>query len=94
MSALLGHGGTGQPTYPKIKKPRCPAASSGCNGPKEGECMGLCTHRAFTPAPAEPVFVRSSSRQLAINTFQVYRLAGHSFGASLRQSLRALARNS
>lgn len=20
----------------------CPYASSGCNGPKEGECMGLC----------------------------------------------------
>lgn len=26
----------------------CPAAPSGCNGPRESECMGLCTHRVNT----------------------------------------------
>jgi hypothetical protein len=30
---------------------RCEAASSGCNGPKEGECMGLCPPRARAGAP-------------------------------------------
>lgn len=25
--------------------PRCPHAASGCNGPTEGECMGLCMPR-------------------------------------------------
>lgn len=58
MSALKGYGGTGQPDYPPPNRyragqpadlslqlhrvTRCPAADSACNGPKEGECMGLC----------------------------------------------------
>lgn len=28
-----------------MSAPRCPHAASGCNGPTEGECMGLCMPR-------------------------------------------------
>lgn len=34
---------------------RCAYASSGCNGPSEGECMGLCTHRVNTEMMTKPV---------------------------------------
>lgn len=27
----------------------CPYASSGCNGPTEGQCMNLCFHRLIRP---------------------------------------------
>lgn len=27
----------------------CPYASSGCNGPTEGQCMNLCLHRLIRP---------------------------------------------
>lgn len=34
---------------------QCPAASSACNGPKEGDCLGFCTlHRAH-PSQVERV---------------------------------------
>lgn len=38
---------------------RCPFASSGCNGPIEGECVGLCLHRAVinTETMTRPVVV-------------------------------------
>lgn len=32
---------------------RCPHAASGCNGPTEGECLGLCMprQRPYVPLP-------------------------------------------
>jgi hypothetical protein len=30
---------------------RCESADSACNGPKEGECIGLCPPRARAGAP-------------------------------------------
>ena len=35
---------------------RCPAASSGCNGPREGECMGLCHPIKFAGKEPEPEY--------------------------------------
>lgn len=40
--------------------------------------------------PTDPI----DRRQLAINTYSVYRKAGHGVRASLRQFFRVLARNS
>jgi hypothetical protein len=82
---------------PYLLRGRCAYASSGCNGPKEAQCMGLCTHRVqpidkplAVEMPRDPI----GRRQLAINTYSVYRKAGHGVRASLRQFFRVLARNS
>lgn len=40
---------------PRIRAGYPPCASSGCNGPVEGECMGLCTHRVNTHCMTKPV---------------------------------------
>lgn len=79
---------------------RCLYASSGCNGPREGECMGLCLHRvdthylpddraAFVPGVAQEN--RLSVSQMAADTYRIHRPAGRLH--ALRQSLRVLARN-
>ncbi len=78
---------------------RCPAASSGCNGPREAQCMGLCADRINThhlpddraaivlghiePAPA------ISRARLALNTFGLYRRAGCGLHEASRNALRA-----
>jgi hypothetical protein len=35
-------------TNRKVRAGPINCAQSGCNGPSEGECMGLCTHRVNT----------------------------------------------
>jgi hypothetical protein len=53
----------------------CPYASSGCNGPTEGQCEGLCTLRrhvrAGGPPPTDsiefaPAEIRRDEREFAI----------------------------
>ncbi len=53
----------------------CPAAGSGCNGPKEGQCMGWCEPRrhvrAGGPPPSDgiefaPAEIRRDEREFAI----------------------------
>jgi hypothetical protein len=69
--------------------PACPAASSGCNGPHEGECLGLCTHRVDASRLTAPVRVvlgnpepAATPVQRALATWRLYRR----FRCSLRES--------
>lgn len=56
---------------------RCPFASSGCNGPKEGECLGLC--------------MKPQTRQeKAKDAYKAYRCAGRL--AAIRRAVRAFFR--
>lgn len=75
----------------------CPAASSGCNGPSEGECMGLCTHRVAASRLTAPVRVvlgnteqtdTATPAQRALATWRLYRR----FRCSLRESFRSAMR--
>ena len=74
----------------------CPAASSGCNGPSEGECMGLCTHRVDASRLTAPVRVvlgntepADTAAERALATWRLYRR----FRCSLRESLRSAMRS-
>lgn len=76
---------------------RCPFSSSGCNGPHESECMGLCSSHGSIPAPTAPLAIdidlpNDSRMTLAIHTYRVYRVAGHSFWPALRKAIRAARR--
>ena len=79
--------------------PACQHAPSGCNGPRESECIGLCTHRidaSFVPAGAVVAVAgqveqsKPAPAARARSEFSLYRRFGHSLGASLRHALRAL----
>ncbi|MDP3351843.1 MAG: hypothetical protein Q8S92_22895 [Hydrogenophaga sp.] len=81
----------------------CPYASSGCNGPKEGDCVGLCTHRVDTyhlPDERAAVVLGNTDKpepisraRLALNTFQLYRSAGRTRRQALHNAVRALRRD-
>ena len=73
----------------------CPNASSGCNGPSEGECLGLCTHRVEASRLTAPVRVvmgntedTATPAQRALATWRPYRR----FRCSLRESFRSALR--
>lgn len=84
----------------------CPHASSGCNGPKEGECMTLCLHRVDASKLTAPVSIhmgsveqrpailppteRISRPALALSTYRVYRTANRSRAEAFRHALRVL----
>lgn len=83
---------------------RCIHATSGCNGPVEGECMGLCTHRvntmhlpddraAFVPGHIEPPPAISRAR-LAFNTYRLYRRADCGVREAARHAWRAVRQRS
>ena len=78
---------------------RCPAASSACNCPREGECMGLCLHRintqhlpddraAFVLGHIEPPPAISRVR-IALNTWALYRGVDCGVRESARNAVRA-----
>lgn len=48
-----------------MNAPRCPHAASGCNGPTEGECIGLCMPARLDAVirrdlPSGPVYFTAS----------------------------------
>jgi hypothetical protein len=84
----------------------CPYTTSGCNGPKEGDCMSLCLHRVDAAKLSAPVSVhmgaveqrpailppteRISRPALALSTYRVYRTANRSRAEAFRRALRVL----
>lgn len=84
----------------------CPYASSGCNGPKEGECLTLCLHRVDSTKLRSPISIhmgsveqrpailppteRISRPALALSTYRVYRTANRSRAEAFRHALRVL----
>jgi hypothetical protein len=83
---------------------RCIHASSGCNGPVEAQCMGLCTHRVNTlhlPDDRAAVVLGRTEEpapeisrvRLALNTYRLYRGVNCGRREALRNAWRALRRN-
>lgn len=78
----------------------CPATSSGCNGPHEGECMGLCTHRVNRPVqrmnvefagsepePEKKPQIKDSPITCALCAYRTHRPAGRL--VAVRQAFKA-----
>lgn len=72
----------------------CPASVSGCNGPTEGQCEGLCTlHRLIRPVEqrmpiefAEPE-PKDSPVTCALCVYKTHRPAGRM--KAIRQAFKA-----
>lgn len=63
----------------------CQFASSGCNGPKEGDCLGLCLHRLpIEFAEPEP---KDSRTTCALCAYRTHRPAGRL--VAVRQAFKA-----
>jgi hypothetical protein len=86
----------------------CPYTTSGCNGPKEGDCMSLCLHRVDASKLTTPTAIHMgcveqrpailpptepmTRLELACSTFKVYRAANRTLIEATRQALRVLRR--
>ncbi|MGE0350023.1 hypothetical protein [Hydrogenophaga sp.] len=71
---------------------RCPFDMT-CRYP-QGECMGACDLSSNVAPLAVDIALPDDSRMtLAIHTYRVYRVAGHSFWPALRKAIRAARRN-
>jgi len=78
----------------------CPYATSGCNGPKEGECMTLCLHRINTQHMAAPVAIHMGRVEqrpeptgrlaLALAGYRRFRTANRTRAQALLHALRVL----